>query len=215
MRYRFYECSTHGRLTEEEMKAVRNGVDKIVYCKECGQKANRKFIIVCKKHGELTFDEIKANSKGHGVCRLCHREGANRRRNNNRAEFNAKMENDRKNNPEKWDKIYKKAYQNKREEHGDLLSLIKVCEKRKIKLEKYFQMIEDQDNKCAICNKEETCIDGRSVNKKPRRLSIDHCHVSGKVRGLLCHSCNTAIGKLKDDLELFKKAMDYIIKHRD
>lgn len=33
--------------------------------------------------------------------------------------------------------------------------------------------------------------------------------------GLLCHSCNTAIGKMKDDEQLFQKAMEYIIKHRE
>lgn len=210
MRYRFYECSTHGRLIDEGMKAVRKGVDKEIYCNQCGKQAERKFIVVCKKHGELTSDEIKYNGKGHGVCRLCHREGANKRRNSNRPEFNAKMANDRAANPEKWDKIYKKAYQNKREEHGDLLSLIKVCEKRKITLEQYFSMVEKQDNKCGICRKEETCIDGRSKDKSPRRLSIDHCHRTGKVRGLLCHACNTAIGKFKDDIELLQKAVKYI-----
>ena len=95
-----------------------------------------------------------------------------------------------------------------------MLSLIKVCAKRRITLEEYGVLFQSQDNKCAICNKAETCIDGRSKDKKPRRLSIDHCHITGKVRGLLCHSCNTAIGKFNDDLELFQKAMDYIIQHR-
>ncbi len=213
MRYRYYECKTHGRLSDAGMKAVRKGIDKIVHCGQCGEIAERKFIIVCKKHGELSAEEIKLSGQGHGVCRLCHRESANARRNGNRPEFNAKMANDRAANPEKWDEIYKKQYQNKRENQGDLLSLIKVCNARKITLNDYAKLLEEQKNKCAICGNEETCIDGRSSDKKPRRLSIDHCHSTGKVRGLLCHACNIAIGKFKDDIELLKKAITYITQH--
>lgn len=211
MRYMFYECSKHGRLEEEGYKVIRKGIIKHVNCEKCGELAEQKFIIVCKKHGELTSDEIKVTKQGNGVCRLCHRESANRRRNNNRPEFNAKMANDREKNPEKWDKIYKKQYQNKRENQGDMLSLIKVCSKRRISLEQYQQMLEEQDNKCGICGQEETCKDPRQ--DRVRRLSIDHCHRTGIVRGLLCHSCNTAIGKLKDDVELLHKAIKYITKH--
>lgn len=214
MRYMFYECSDHGRLEEEGYQAKRKGIIKEVRCKQCDNVAEQKFIIVCKYHGELTADLIKPVKKGHGACRICFRQTANAKRNDNRAEFNAKMALDRDLNPEKWDKIYKKQYQNKREHQGDMLSLIKVCAKRRITLEEYGVLFQSQDNKCAICNKAETCIDGRSKDKKPRRLSIDHCHITGKVRGLLCHSCNTAIGKFNDDLELFQKAMDYIIQHR-
>jgi hypothetical protein len=207
----FYECSQHGRLEKEKCKIERHGIVISVTCQDCGQSAEQKFIIVCKKHGELTESETKAAKKGHGRCRLCHRESANKRRNNNRTEFNAKMANDRKLNPEKWDKIYKKQYQDKRENQGDLLSLIKVCSKRRITLEQYGKLLESQSSKCGICDREETCKDPK--HDRVRRLSIDHCHATGKVRGLLCHSCNTAIGKLKDDVQLLCKAIEYITKH--
>ncbi len=211
MRYMFYECSKHGRLSEEGYRVIRKGITKQVNCGECGDLAEQKFIIVCKKHGELTLDETKVTKQGNGVCRLCHRESANRRRNNNRPEFNAKMANDRKLNPEKWDKIYKKQYQNKRENQGDMLSLMKVCSKRRISLEEYQKMLDMQDNRCGICGLEETCKDPK--HDRVRRLSIDHCHRTGNVRGLLCHSCNTAIGKFKDDIELLHKAIRYITQH--
>lgn len=212
MRYRYYKCETHGRLEEEGYKVIRKGIDKIVHCNKCGEIATIQFIIICKHHGELSSDMVKPAKKGHGTCRLCHRQTAGQSRNSDRAAFNAKQTLDREVNPDKWNKIYKKAYQNKREEHGELLSLIKVCEKRKITLEQYFGMVESQDNKCAICGLKESCIDGRSADKKPRRLSVDHCHRTGNVRGLLCHACNTAIGKFKDDIELLQKAIKYITK---
>lgn len=213
MRYMFYECSEHGRLEEEGYQVKRKGIIKEVRCRKCSNVAEQKFIIVCKHHGELTPDLIRPVKKGHGACRICFRQTANSKRNGNREEFNAKMALDRQLNPEKWDKIYKKQYQDKREHQGDMLSLIKVCSKRRITIEEYGALLELQNSKCAICNKEETCIDGRSKDKKPRRLSIDHCHTTGKVRGLLCHACNTAIGKFKDDVELLHKAIRYITQH--
>ena len=59
-----------------------------------------------------------------------------------------------------------------------------------------------QDGKCAIC----------SNPQENRRLAVDHCHKTGKVRGLLCQGCNTGIGGLKDDTERIKKAIDYLKK---
>jgi hypothetical protein len=55
---------------------------------------------------------------------------------------------------------------------------------------------------CAICG---------GCNKK-HRLSVDHCHSSGKVRGLLCKKCNTAIGLLKDSVAMLEKALAYLGK---
>lgn len=40
--------------------------------------------------------------------------------------------------------------------------------------------------------------------------NIDHDHFTGKVRGMLCQSCNTALGKFKDDIELLEKAIKYL-----
>lgn len=75
-----------------------------------------------------------------------------------------------------------------------------------LSVEKYRSMIKDQENKCLICNKEET-LKGRD---KFKRLSIDHCHETGFVRGLLCHNCNAGIGMFKDAPELLRKAADYL-----
>ena len=57
--------------------------------------------------------------------------------------------------------------------------------------DEYNQLLKEQKNKCAICRKKET-----QVNKKGEvyRLCVDHDHVTGKVRGLLCFSCNKTLG---------------------
>lgn len=73
----------------------------------------------------------------------------------------------------------------------------------------FFQM---QGGLCAICNKPETNL--RSDRKGLRSLAVDHDHVSGKVRGLLCGNCNRALGLLKDDAARFDSAAAYIRKHQ-
>lgn len=70
-----------------------------------------------------------------------------------------------------------------------------------ITVEDFNKMLEEQGGVCAICKS--NC----NIN---RRLCIDHCHTTGKVRGLLCSECNSGIGKLKDDKELLKSALAYL-----
>lgn len=54
-----------------------------------------------------------------------------------------------------------------------------------------------QKKRCAICERE-------------TNLVIDHCHDTGDVRGLLCGTCNTGIGHLRDSVELLEKAVEYL-----
>jgi hypothetical protein len=42
------------------------------------------------------------------------------------------------------------------------------------------------------------------------KLMVDHCHATGKVRGLLCHNCNRALGLLKDDKSTIRRALEYL-----
>ena len=65
--------------------------------------------------------------------------------------------------------------------------------------EEYSNMILSQNNICAICNK-----------SSHKTLHIDHNHITGKVRGLLCSNCNMAIGLLQDDIESLTRAIEYL-----
>jgi protein-arginine kinase activator protein McsA len=80
--------------------------------------------------------------------------------------------------------------------------------KRKFGLTKedYKSLLKSQDWVCAICGNFET----KTVKGRVQSLSVDHCHTTGEVRGLLCNACNTAIGNFKDDPELLRKAASYI-----
>lgn len=78
--------------------------------------------------------------------------------------------------------------------------------------ERYNELLKEQNNACAICRKEETAIDGKSGTIK--RLSIDHCHTSNNIRGLLCGRCNTTLGKLEDNVNLLQAMINYLNKHK-
>ena len=68
----------------------------------------------------------------------------------------------------------------------------------------YDAMSHCQNGVCAICGQ---------PNNNGKRLDVDHNHDSGKVRGLLCNSCNRGIGYLKDDAEVLLKAAEYLNKN--
>lgn len=77
-----------------------------------------------------------------------------------------------------------------------------------ISLDRFNEMLECQDGKCAICGNPETKVDYRT--KEPRALAVDHNHDTGEIRGLLCSDCNTGIGLLQDNVLLLQKAIEYI-----
>lgn len=71
----------------------------------------------------------------------------------------------------------------------------------------YTKLVKDQKNLCGICGNPETVIGRGGV---PRQLSIDHDHRTNEVRGLLCHSCNLALGHFKDKPFLLLRAARYL-----
>ena len=79
--------------------------------------------------------------------------------------------------------------------------------------ELYNEMLAAQNGKCAICGEIETAQ--HNVSKKTLKLAVDHCHKTGKVRGLLCQECNRGIAKFKDDPIKTQKATEYLIKHQN
>jgi hypothetical protein len=66
------------------------------------------------------------------------------------------------------------------------------------------QQLISQNNSCAICG-----ISQKALNYS---LAIDHCHTTGKFRGLLCHPCNLGIGNFKDIPGLLLEAYNYLIR---
>lgn len=73
--------------------------------------------------------------------------------------------------------------------------------------EDYQNMLNKQNGVCAICLSPETTMSNAGYIKN---LSVDHCHTTGRVRGLLCHHCNTGVGKFRDSVELLESAIKYL-----
>jgi hypothetical protein len=78
-----------------------------------------------------------------------------------------------------------------------------------LSFEQYKVMHDSQHGNCAICGLPEK----QYRQGKLRALAVDHNHTTGKIRGLLCSDCNTGIGKLKEDLNVLQRAIDYLKKH--
>ena len=85
-------------------------------------------------------------------------------------------------------------------------SMCKTCKKSSqyfatygITLEDYNLMFEEQKGECAIC-----------FEKPTKKLYVDHCHTTGKVRGLLCQHCNFVLGQAKDNEQILLNAITYL-----
>ena len=76
-----------------------------------------------------------------------------------------------------------------------------------ITIEQYEEILDRQSGCCAICGKT------KADDSLKADLAVDHCHKTGKVRGLLCRHCNVALGKFGDDAEMLKKAINYLVTH--
>ena len=98
----------------------------------------------------------------------------------------------------------KEVRQEAHEKYKDTRREYKLKTKFGITAEDYEVMLEKQGGVCAICGKK----------NNNRRLAVDHCHKTGKVRELLCTNCNTTLGRIQDDPEIIDKMILYLEKHK-
>lgn len=71
-----------------------------------------------------------------------------------------------------------------------------------ITIDDYEEMLNKQGYVCLICKE--------SQKLQSRPLEVDHCHKSGRVRGLLCMRCNTSLGYINDDIGILKAMIKYL-----
>jgi hypothetical protein len=93
----------------------------------------------------------------------------------------------------KYSATHKKHYEKKWEES--------IKYKFRINAKQYYEILLAQNNVCAICG---------GLNKNNFKLAIDHCHETGKIRGILCSHCNSGLGMFRDNTELMLKAIKYL-----
>lgn len=85
-----------------------------------------------------------------------------------------------------------------------------VARKREVVREGlYGNLIETQRGLCAICGQPETIKRGEAL----KALAVDHDHITGKIRELLCQRCNTVLGIVDDNIEILDTMIEYLLKH--
>lgn len=88
----------------------------------------------------------------------------------------------------------------------------KLLEKFNIDYDYYKFMLEMQNDVCACCGMKET---RKHRSGSIQQLSVDHDHKNGKIRGLLCSSCNTSLGLIKENINTLKEMINYLEKHKE
>ena len=108
---------------------------------------------------------------------------------------------------------YKKYYEGKKRENLNAFKKRNLEHHLKhfnhITIDEYDNFLNTQQGRCAICDKEETTV-GRWGTVL--RLSVDHNHKTGKVRGLLCSKCNHGLGLFDEDINVLLEAIQYLRK---
>ena len=109
------------------------------------------------------------------------------------------------------DAFYKMDYPNARGKDGRL-NICKPCKIKRsletkrqreygLSTEDVEEMLKSQEGNCKICKTDLSDL---------KYFCVDHCHKTKKVRGLLCNTCNRALGLFKDDLNVLERAVDYL-----
>lgn len=198
-------CSIIKEMSEfKRQKFSKNGISNT--CKECANSYLRKK----RTENKLKFkdydktkylknqEEIKQTSKEYY--------------NKNKENVLKKVKSYRTRSKEKrreWSKVYYSKNKETILKNNKKYDTSKSRLKRLYNLElvDYNKMLIAQNNCCAICK--------IPKDKLRYKLSVDHCHKTGKVRGLLCSSCNTALGLFKDNIISLETAIVYLGKNNE
>jgi len=164
---------------------------------------------ICQKCNQLRslLTDIHPKFASRGWCIFCYREYC--RKNTNRSKLKHKdkvLERSRK-----WYAKNKENVLRQMKETRDStpnFTRISWLKKYGMTLEDYDKMFELQGGKCAICG------DENSKNSISKHLFIDHDHDTKKVRGLLCHHCNAAMGHAGENINRLSKMVDYILERK-
>lgn len=148
-----------------------------------------RICVKCSKEKDLE-DFKKLHGSGYSnYCEYCRGQSrASMRRRMTKEERTAQHKAWREANPEKT------AYRKKR----NLLKLYGLT------VEEFDRISEEQGHVCRICGL------AHKAGSFFDRLVVDHCHTTGKLRGLLCTNCNTAIGLFKESISNMQRAIEYV-----
>lgn len=118
----------------------------------------------------------------------------------------------RANDPEHFRKMESKSYRKRFEEQWD--NRRRRAQRMRLRTfgitdEDFMSMYERQGKKCAVCERPVALYTRRNENWDG--ACIDHCHSTGRVRGILCNPCNVALGLLQDNPDRIERMREYIM----
>lgn len=117
---------------------------------------------------------------------------------NNKEKIDTRVKISRKNNPELWKEYSRQNFLKRRYGYSN---------------KEYDKQFELQNGLCAICNQPETVLIAKNKKAGTRRLSVDHNHITNKIRELLCNKCNRVLGLAQDSIKILKEATVYLNLH--
>lgn len=191
-------CGVHGKIEIENISIRRTG-KKV--CKFCTLSRTKKTRILAKY--KVKSEKLIVNEKKCSKCEII-KPIDNFHKSNTQIDGHHTYCKD-------CQKEYKKEYYSR---PGVKIKFSKSCKKTFIKrvyslsIDEFKILLEKQNNVCKICKQPEKGIDRRS--KLIKQLSTDHCHKTGKVRGLLCRNCNQGLGHFKDSIKFLIEAAKYL-----
>jgi hypothetical protein len=174
----------------------------------------------CKSDKPLSeYRKDKSRTSGYSPsCNDCNKEAQRRWYQNNKAKaktkakvryaankdaINKKRKEKHSANPDVIRKQKRDHYRNNKDKHREYAW--RAAGMKDMTVARYDKMLDEQDGCCAICKTHHSELS--------RKLSVDHDHVTGVVRSLLCDNCNRAIGYLKESVTIMQSAINYLNKH--
>lgn len=174
--------------------------DQRTTCRDCGTGLSEKEETYCNPCKRLRNKSAQERRKANNaVCKGCQGplDGANAYRCKDC--YRAYMAEWRSKDPEKSRKT-SQIYARRR--------------KYGLSADDFDRMWDSQQGRCEICNCEMEEKHERGRNNS-RTVSVDHSHSTGAVRGLLCTGCNSGLGKFKDEIEVVRSALTYLLKYEE
>jgi hypothetical protein len=154
----------------------------------------------------------------HSYCKQCSRETAKAYRlanpervKNTKTLYRQTEHGARKNREQsnKWRLANPERYKQLRKAHSEQVNLKRpvhrLLAEYGLTSDQFDALLISQTGRCAICA---SALIGK------RAANVDHCHVTGLVRGLLCTNCNCGLGRFRDDTSRLVAAADYLERHR-
>lgn len=172
---------------------------------------DKKVCIRCQLEKEITefYISRKSRDQRDRYCKECKDEKYIEWRNNNKEKIK-NYENTRYSKNK--DKIRERVRQNLKSKNYEVKKRQGLLKNYGLKWEEYNKMLEDCKKKCQICEKDFDLLE-EYVNKNKSQPQVDHCHITGKIRGLLCGKCNSILGYCNDNIEILKNTIIYLEKY--